>query len=172
MFAEVLDPETGTPRPSGGAACTGELVLTSARNTALPLTRYRTGDFATLDPAPCPCGRRTPRLRDLSGRLVHNFRLADGRAVSPARFNALFARHPIAEFQMVQPAPGRFDLTVEPRAGARVDPAAVDAQVREIVGPHARLDVALVDRIPRRGKFQRYRVEHPARFGDPVDASG
>ena len=42
VFAEVIDPETGTPVPDGER---GELVLTHLAKEAQPLARYRTGDL-------------------------------------------------------------------------------------------------------------------------------
>ncbi|HVY60689.1 MAG TPA: phenylacetate--CoA ligase family protein, partial [Planctomycetota bacterium] len=42
-----------------------ELVFTGGRNPFLPLVRYRTGDRARLDRAPCSCGDRAPRIVQL-----------------------------------------------------------------------------------------------------------
>jgi phenylacetate-CoA ligase len=53
-LAEVIDPHTGQPAPSGTE---GELVLTNFGRWGSPLLRYRTGDLVRIDPAPCPCGR-------------------------------------------------------------------------------------------------------------------
>jgi phenylacetate-CoA ligase len=53
-LAEVIDPHTEQPVPSGTE---GELVLTNFGRWGSPLLRYRTGDLVRIDPAPCPCGR-------------------------------------------------------------------------------------------------------------------
>ena len=45
LYAEVIDPESGKPLPAGER---GELVLTTLRREAMPLIRYRTGDYARL----------------------------------------------------------------------------------------------------------------------------
>ena len=66
LLPEVLDPCTDRPLAPGQA---GELVLTTLRREALPLVRYRTGDVAVLDAAPCACGSPLPRLRRVLGRL-------------------------------------------------------------------------------------------------------
>jgi phenylacetate-CoA ligase len=65
FLAEVVDPETGEPLPDGAE---GELVFSTLTKEALPLLRYRTGDIATLDPAPCPCGRTLARMGAVRGR--------------------------------------------------------------------------------------------------------
>ena len=50
-LAEVIDPVTGKPAPSG------ELVLTTLGRPAAPLLRYRTGDLVIGSVAGCECGR-------------------------------------------------------------------------------------------------------------------
>ena len=46
----------------------GELVITCISKEALPLIRYRTRDITRLMYEPCPCGRTTARMENLSGR--------------------------------------------------------------------------------------------------------
>ncbi|MBQ8264845.1 MAG: hypothetical protein IJY96_08750, partial [Oscillospiraceae bacterium] len=45
LYAEIIDPHSGRLLPHGE---TGELVLTTLRREAMPLIRYRTGDYARL----------------------------------------------------------------------------------------------------------------------------
>jgi phenylacetate-CoA ligase len=65
FLAEVVDPESGEPLPDGEE---GELVFSTLTKEALPLLRYRTGDIASLDRAPCPCGRTLARMSTVRGR--------------------------------------------------------------------------------------------------------
>jgi phenylacetate-CoA ligase len=61
-FAEVIDPQSGTP---AGPGQSGELVLTTLGRIGSPLLRYRTGDLVkrrTQNPergTACECGRHT-----------------------------------------------------------------------------------------------------------------
>lgn len=64
---EFLDPE-GTEVPLGEQ---GELVITSLRERATPVIRYRTGDAASFHENTCPCGRTGPLVR-LYGRIDHD----------------------------------------------------------------------------------------------------
>jgi phenylacetate-CoA ligase len=64
-IAEVIDPDTGEPKPEGEE---GELVLTSLTREAMPLLRYRTRDLTSLITEPCPCGRTHRRLTRIEGR--------------------------------------------------------------------------------------------------------
>ena len=58
VIAEIVD-ERGVPLPPGEY---GELVITTIGMEALPLIRYRTGDYTRILPGPCPCGSETLRL--------------------------------------------------------------------------------------------------------------
>ena len=58
VIAEIVSPD-GNVLPHGE---TGELVITTVGMEALPLIRYRTGDFTRILPSPCPCGSEVIRL--------------------------------------------------------------------------------------------------------------
>ncbi|MDO4973631.1 MAG: AMP-binding protein [Eubacteriales bacterium] len=58
IIAEIVD-DSGMPLPPGEC---GELVVTTIGMEALPLIRYRTGDYTRILPGPCPCGSVTLRL--------------------------------------------------------------------------------------------------------------
>jgi phenylacetate-CoA ligase len=65
FLVECLDPDTLEPVAEGEQ---GELVITTLTKQAMPLLRYRTRDIATLDSAPCPCGRTGARMSRVVGR--------------------------------------------------------------------------------------------------------
>lgn len=65
FYPEVIDPLTGKKKAPGEK---GELVITSLTKTGMPLIRYRTRDIVTIDHAPCPCGRTSPRISKVLGR--------------------------------------------------------------------------------------------------------
>ena len=58
VIAEIVD-EAGNPLLPGE---TGELVITTVGMEAMPLIRYRTGDYTRILPTPCPCGSEVLRL--------------------------------------------------------------------------------------------------------------
>ncbi|MBV6702050.1 phenylacetate--CoA ligase family protein [Kitasatospora aureofaciens] len=76
---EVIDPETTEPVPDGSA---GELVITSLSSRAMPLLRYRSGDFVTVSAEPCACG--SPRRM-----LSHHGRVSEQLIVGGRRINKL-----------------------------------------------------------------------------------
>jgi phenylacetate-CoA ligase len=65
FLVEVVDPADGRRLAPGTE---GELVFTTLTKEAMPLLRYRTGDFGTIVDEPCVCGRTTVRLTGLRGR--------------------------------------------------------------------------------------------------------
>jgi phenylacetate-CoA ligase len=65
FLVEVIDPDDGQPLPPGRE---GELVFTTLTKEAMPLLRYRTGDFGMLIDEPCACGRTQVRITGLRGR--------------------------------------------------------------------------------------------------------
>ncbi len=58
IIAEIVD-DRGTVLPRGEY---GELVITTIGMEALPLIRYRTGDYTRILPETCPCGSKVLRL--------------------------------------------------------------------------------------------------------------
>lgn len=64
VIAEIVD-DDGRVLPSGEY---GELVITTIGMEAMPLIRYRTGDYTRILPGTCPCGSHTLRLDRLDRR--------------------------------------------------------------------------------------------------------
>lgn len=104
MIAEIVD-EDGTVLPHG--AC-GELVITTIGMEAMPLIRYRTGDYTRILPTPCPCGSQTIRLDRLD-------RTPNGTEITNLD-NALFALPEVVDFRVTRGEAGlQMDvLTVGP----------------------------------------------------------
>jgi len=61
---EIIDPQGGQLGPGE----IGELVVTVLRKD-FPLIHYRTGDLSSIIGDPCPCGRTSPRLAGILGRV-------------------------------------------------------------------------------------------------------
>ena len=59
LYLEVVDPQTGANVPRGQW---GEIVFTSLSAEAMPLLRYRTGDWGCMLEGDCACGRAQRRL--------------------------------------------------------------------------------------------------------------
>ncbi|MDR0827053.1 MAG: AMP-binding protein [Desulfovibrio sp.] len=64
-YVEICHPDTGIPMKDGEV---GEIVVT-AFNKTYPLIRLATGDLSYIDRSPCICGRTSPRLGNIVGRV-------------------------------------------------------------------------------------------------------
>lgn len=61
-----------------------EIVSTSLLNDAMPLIRYRTGDFAlSISKSPCSCGCTWPRLMQIQGRVDDLIHSSEGEPIAP-----------------------------------------------------------------------------------------
>jgi phenylacetate-CoA ligase len=84
----------------------GSIIVTNLNNLGMPFIRYSVGDEgAWYDGAVCPCGRASPRLKTVEGRIVDMFQTRDGRAAWAGFAGAGYSclAHPsVKQFQVVQ----------------------------------------------------------------------
>ncbi len=62
IYLEIIDPDSGERLPMEDGVM-GELVATHLERDCVPLVRFRTRDRVVVWTEPCPCGRKTFRLR-------------------------------------------------------------------------------------------------------------
>lgn len=141
MILQIADPETGQPVADGMA---GEVVVTTF-NTVYPLVRFGTGDLSVLDPAPCPCGRTTPRLSRILGRADDVTKIR-GMFVHPSQLDAVMGEMPeIGRYQLVVRRKGfEDDLTLRVEAGGASGgdlAGRLEARVREAIKLRAQVEV-------------------------------
>jgi phenylacetate-CoA ligase len=103
FIVEVLDPQTQQPVAEGES---GELVITDLIKRAQPSIRYRTGDITEgLDLTPCPCGRTTPKMRPILGR-VGQIPRVKGLFIVPREVEEVIRRYPqLGRFQLIVDRP-------------------------------------------------------------------
>ncbi len=105
VFAEICHPDTGIPLKDGEV---GEIVVT-AFNKTYPLIRLSTGDLSYIDRAPCPCGRSSPRLGNIVGRVDTTARIK-GMFVYPHQVEQVMASfEEIKRWQIEVTNPGGID---------------------------------------------------------------
>lgn len=113
VIAEIVDGQ-GRPLPPGE---TGELVITTIGMEAMPLIRYRTGDYTRVLPGRCPCGSEVLRLDT-----VRRKETAELAALDEALFSLPF----VADYR-AERRNGRLHLQIL-TCGAGVLPA-LDAEI-------------------------------------------
>jgi phenylacetate-CoA ligase len=142
-------------RPDGSPAAAGELgdvVVTSLRNHATPLIRYRLGDRAVAPAdSQCSCGRGLPVFGRVAGRTSDVLRTENGGLVTPreAVAAAAPAMGSVIDFQVLQSADARLEILVVQRdsPAAEADRERLARIFQELVRPPERPRVDRVNRI-------------------------
>ncbi len=148
LFVEILD-ASGTPV---GRAERGEIALTGGFNFCMPLLRYRTGDFASLDFA----GGELV-LRSLEGRALVRFRRPDGVWLNNIDVTHALRPFPLARFSLHQRTDGVFEFSFECPIAVRQE--IMEALLR-LLGPKARVVTKPFERnLP--GKVLQYSSDLP-----------
>lgn len=137
LWAEVIDPGSGTPLPEGEV---GELVITPLRQH-YPLIRFATGDLTALLPAGAASGHSNRRLRGWMGRADDTVKVK-GMFLRPAMLAEVLAvlPAPAAACFVIERADERDQLTLQIEGTAD---AALAALVLERVRAVTRLGCAL-----------------------------
>ena len=156
VLVEVVDDD--------GAQCApgqvGHVVVTDLHNFAMPLIRYKIGDFAEVGFG-CGCGRGLPTLTRIIGRARNMFTLPSGEKFWPYAFRVgeLEKIAPIRQLQLVQRTTRRIDIKLVTDAPLSPD---VEAQLRAyfagVIRHRFDLNFLYVDEIPRTagGKYEDY----------------
>lgn len=151
MIVEILDGDRPC-RPGEK----GEIVVTELNNLALPLVRYRTGDFGSFSEEPCSCGRTLKVLHQVFGRAYDFIVSPSGR-----RFHAEFLmyifeeaqRHEIgiAQFQVRQTSRDTLHILVVPAPNGFKPEAQqmLVERIRTLLGEDMHIKVTRTDRIER-----------------------
>ena len=138
--------EDGSPCVPGEV---GEMVATGLLNDAMPLIRYRLGDYAAwAEDQSCACGNQQPVITNLEGRVDDYLITSDGRRIG--RLSTAIKRSPtIHSAQIMQDRPGHAYLLVRPSNGYRSpDANAVRDDILERIGSFD-LEVMEVAEIPK-----------------------
>jgi phenylacetate-CoA ligase len=156
---EVLD-DSGRSVPTGQE---GNLVATVLVNHAMPLVRYLTGDRGALLSGRCSCGRSSPLLGVVSGRLADMLVLAGGQRISPYALTCALERvSGVLRYQVSQLDPARVRVRAIAEGAANRETIAHEMRtaLRFDVAPFLDADVEFVDRLPT-GPRAKFRVVEP-----------
>jgi len=89
VIVEIVDPYSGTAVETGRL---GEVVVTRL-NDLFFLFRFGTGDLSSLIDTPCSCGRTSPRLAGIAGRVGEAVKVR-GLFIAPSQIALLKERFP------------------------------------------------------------------------------
>jgi phenylacetate-CoA ligase len=126
-----------------------EIVATGLINDAMPLIRYKTGDYASFDDRACACGRALPTLGPITGRVDEMVLTPEGTSVGPASLSLAFQSVPnLLESQIVQDSAQAIALKcVVTPAFTPANEAFMLQELRKRLGLTLRIDVEYVPSI-------------------------
>jgi phenylacetate-CoA ligase len=142
FLVEVVDPADGRRL---GAGEEGELVFTTLTKEAMPLIRYRTGDFGRLVEDLCPCGRTMARITGLRGRM-DDMLIVRGVNLHPSQVEHLLlgVEGVSAHYRLVLERPGPLDeLTLECEPAGPQDRWELAARIAALLREHTGLRIAV-----------------------------
>lgn len=134
-----------------------ELLITDLHNLGMPFIRYRIGDSAPIDRAPCPCGRGHHRLGTIDGRIMDLLHTKDGRLVPGELIPHVMKDLPeVINFQAQQTAPERIVLRLV--LSHDLSPASqglLSSEMKKAFGPATIIATERVAEIPKRASGKR-----------------
>lgn len=142
LYVEILD-ASGNPVAAGQR---GEITLTGGFNFCLPLLRYRTGDFASLE-----FRRGEPVLMGLAGRPPVRFRTMTGEWLNNIEVTHAFRQFALAQFALHQDREGTLQLRL---AGTDLRLNAIRNALLELFGPNQALNIETISNFE--GKVVQY----------------
>lgn len=153
---EIIHPVTGRPVPDGEI---GEVVVTALTREALPVIRFRTGDWSSVvSREPCACGRTGLRLARITGRL-DDMLIVSGVNFFPAQVEQSLLKIPgvCPEYQLIiEDHHGIKKLHVNVEAEEGVTGYMVEKQLKEDLGFSPDGDIWKPGTLPRpEGKAKR-----------------
>lgn len=129
----------------------GRIIVTDLWNEGMPIIRYDTGDIGVMDLNPCRCGRGTPSLKNIQGRINDLLFLPNGQLVPGEFFPHLFKdAKSVASYQIIQPAIDTLEMNIVPQAGGLRDQDRdyLETHIRKIFTT-AKIKTTIVTAIPR-----------------------
>lgn len=150
MLVEILD---GERRCNPGEL--GEIVVTELNNYAMPLIRYRTGDYASFSNTSCACGRTLPVITNIFGRAYDVLKNRQGKLFHGEFIMYIFEAAQkrdlgVNAFQVIQEDLQKFNIRVVPgKSYSSVTEKFIINKIRERFDPEADIQFEQVDKIER-----------------------
>ncbi len=135
-----------------------EVIGTGLNNFKMPLIRYRTEDFISSHPEPCPCGRAMPLLPPLDTRAGGILRTPDGRNIAYSLVNyAFMGTKNFRKTQLIQDELDRIRVKIVPADEyTDEDGRHLVEKLTSYLGEDVTITLEIVDDIARSrsGKYQ------------------
>jgi len=130
----------------------GKICVTNLRNFSQPFLRYYIGDMAS-GWGTCDCGRRTPVIKGIEGRLIEMFKTKDGRHISgiflPMLWGVYNPKKEVKEVQAIQKDYDHIVLNVVLYGNERPDMTNWYERINNMMGGGVFCETKFVDELER-----------------------
>lgn len=139
--------EDGSPAEVGQPA---EMYMTSLRQLARPILRYKIGDTAIFSDEKCVCGLHWPVIQELTGRLSEWITLKDGRRISQFSHQVFKVVSNVIETQIIQEEYDLFEIRIVKGVSyTQEDEVFIKDRFKELIGDDIRVSFNYVSEIPK-----------------------
>ena len=98
IYLEIVNPETGNVLKDGSW---GEIAITTLKRQAMPLIRYRTGDWGCFETSGCQCGTFLKTLKRSKGRIGNRICFEGGRHINMIELDeVIFTYDSVLDYNM------------------------------------------------------------------------
>ncbi len=164
IFVEFLSPSGEDVRPGSD----GQIIITSLRNKAMPLIRYKVDDIGVPSDKRCPCGRSLPMMERVTGRVADFLVKKDGGLVAGISLveRTLTAIPGIKQMQIIQEDIDniRVNLARSREYNSNTKDAII-TELKNSIGQDVKVSVIFVENIPKdpsgKYRFSISKVENP-----------
>lgn len=128
----------------------GHILATSLYNYAMPFIRYDSGDMGVLSKEKCKCGRHSPLLKKIVGRVSDFIYTPNGKKIHGEFFSHIFWEFGwVKQFQIVQTELNRLTVKIVPDNINEINEFNLDKLNKIILNKTGMLDVVVevTDRI-------------------------
>jgi phenylacetate-CoA ligase len=135
----------------------GELIVTTLLNDVMPLIRYRIGDLGKVSYKECQCGRHTPAIEELYGKVGAVIVTKNTKVPTAAIAIAFEYLENIRNAQIIQNEPDNVLVKLVPKPGFKPDEEKFMLwELQKMLGEEMEIKVEHVDQIPpgKNGKYQ------------------
>jgi phenylacetate-CoA ligase len=129
---------------------TGELVLTSLSNYAMPFIRYRISDIGKKSSGRCGCGRGLSMIDSIQGRDTDIVIAPDGNSLVVHFFTILFEYlDGVDQFQVIQKKIDKLVVKiVKNDKFSKKDSEHIKNEIKKKMGDSVEIEIEIVDNIP------------------------
>lgn len=132
-----------------------EIVSTGFINQAMPLIRYKTGDFVEESNFICDCGDPNKLVKEIKGRAEEIIHLSDGRRIGRLHDQIFKNVNHVKNGQIIYIFPDEFIFRVVPRDN--FDNTNLDELhniIKKLLGKNVRYNIEFVKSLNKKNKFK------------------